>query len=163
MTQYSYQELRKALDSAAQDRNGIEITGNSTSYWIYPELDDLQTIIDYLPEKPTERQEWDKKRSDAWIAVAEHPFFFKERRENGQQAVLEAVLEKLDELHRGPLPTEYGSLIKNVEVQTTRGFTEEYSFMQLSNVGWVGVTKDGVFSGNVSDKDITSWEPFDSE
>ena len=160
MTQYSYQELREALTKAADDLGSININGAEDIIWSRTEMDQLQTILDYLPDKTTAEQEGDKVRADAWVAVLKHPFFNKERWGNG--SILEAVLEKLDELHRGPLPTEYGSVIKNVKVVLPDSGTREYDYMQLCNVGWVGVGKAGVLRDEQPEH-ITSWEPLDSE
>lgn len=160
MTQYSYKELREALTRASAAHGGININGVE-DIWSRNEMVQLHTILDYLPEKTTASQVGDKIRSDAWVAVLEHPYFKKERW--GDKPVHQAILNKLDELHRGPLPTEYGSVIKNVVIHSDGIFVEEYPFMQLSNTGWMGVTKRGVFSGAVSGNDITTWEPFDSE
>ena len=157
MTQYTYQELSEALTRATIAHDGISINGDG-DMWLHYELEQLQTILDYLPEKPTASQVGDKIRSDSWVAVLEHPIFKKERWGNGP--ILEAVLGKLDELHREPLPTEYGSVIKNVKVVAPYSKPREYDYMQLTNIGWLGVDKgDGVLQ-EAHAQHITSWEPF---
>lgn len=155
MTQYSYNELWKALTKASIAHDGIAINGDK-DMWLYIELVQLQTILDYLPEKPTVVQEMDKNRSDAWLKVIEHPLFEEAR---WSTSTVEAILEKLDELHRRPLPTEYGSIIKNVKVKQPYTNMWEYDYMQLTNIGWFGVDKDNGVLQEAKPKHITSWEP----
>lgn len=157
MTLYSYPELREALDKASIVCKSISINGNNNVHWYYNELDDLQAIINALPEKIDFVQVANKDRADAWDEVIEHPFFEKELW--GDKPILEAVLEKLNELHRGQLPTEYGSTIKNVKVKQPYTNMWEYDYMQLTNIGWIGVDKDNGVLQEAQPEHITSWEP----